>query len=110
MELWLIWVEDEESGERDIYGAFEDEAVAREVYEVMLEEWGEGVHLSHMVATNEPLGGKRGRIGRFLGKIRGQSPESAFTPEQIHHLDQLRMELRGQKLAGRVIGTPISHE
>ena len=110
MELWLIWVEDAEDGERYTFGAFEEEDMAREVYEIMLEEWGDDVQLTHFVAEDGDMGRKRGKIGQLLDRIRGQVPISGMTPAQIHRLDQLKMELRDQKLAGRVIGTPISHE
>lgn len=110
MELWLIWVEDAEDGERYTFGAFEEEDMAREVYEIMLEEWGDDVQLTHFVAADGETGRKRGKIGQLVGRIRGKAPISGFSPAQIHRLDQLKMELRGQKLAGRVIGTPISPE
>src|SRR5690606_15271874 len=110
MEMWLIWVEDAEDGERYTFGAFEEEDMAREVYEFMLEEWGDDVQLTHFVTSDGETGRKRGKSGQLVGRIRGQVPISGFTPAQIHRLDQLKMELRGQKLAGRVIGTPISHE
>src|SRR5690606_36735128 len=110
MELWLIWVEVAEDGERYTFGAFEEEDMAREVYEIMLEEWGDDVQLTHFVATDGEVGRKRGKIGQQVGRIRGQVPMSGFTPAQIHRMDQLRLELLGQKLAGRVIGTTISHK
>src|SRR5690606_36641786 len=74
MELWLLWVEDADDGERYTFGAFEEEDMAREVYEIMLEEWGADVQLTHFVAADGETGRKRGKIGQVLGKIRGQAP------------------------------------
>src|SRR5690606_23066465 len=110
MELWLIWIEDAEDGERYTFGAFEVEDMAREVYEIMLEEWGDDVQLTHFVAADGDMGRKRGKIGQLLDRIRGQVPISGMTPAQIHRLDQLKMELRGRSMAGRAIGERISHE
>src|SRR5690606_8229015 len=110
MELWLIWIEDAEDGERYTFGAFEEEDMAREVYEIMLEEWGDDVQLTHFVAADGDMGRKRGESGQFLDRIRGQGPISGVTAAQVHRLDQMEMGLRGQKLAGRGIGEAVSHE
>lgn len=110
MELWLIWAEDEDDGTDSLVTAFQDADEAQELADMMQNLGFEHVRVTRVEVTAVEPFHKQGFLGRIRGKLRPQSFVSSLSPAQIHRMDQLRMELRGQKLAGRVIGTPISHE